>query len=163
RRSYGASLACLDSPHAATFAISLTVEGVQAVESALRTGVAPIGVVYRVQAEGLWPAMRVVAHVDWGRIYDHFSERLREGALLIGSGVQKLVESLVEDKSITIQAVQSIVPDPSQPAPDPSPVLAWIQRDLIERFCEPVMPLSQTPAQAGLGTVGEMFDVGVAY
>lgn len=163
RRSYGTTVARLDPPHVARFAVSLTPEGVEAVEAALRSGGAPVGVIYRLQVEGLWPAMRVVAHVDWGRIYDHFSSNLREGALLFGTDVQKLVESLVDSKAVTIQAVQSVVPDPGQPAPDPSPVLAWIQRELVERFCEPVMPLSRTPARASLGTAGEIFDVGAAY
>jgi hypothetical protein len=163
RRTYGTTIARLDPPHVARFALSLTPEGVQAVEAALRSGGAPVGVIYRLQVEGLWPAMRIVAHVDWGRIYDHFSSHVREGALFVGADISTLVESLIEARAITIDAVVSVVPDPGQPAPDPSPVLAWIQRELVERFCEPVMPLSRTPAYASLGTAGEIFNVGSAY
>jgi hypothetical protein len=46
---------------------------------------------------------------------------------------------------------------------DLGPSLAWIELHLVERFCEPILPLAREPAGASLGTVGEIFGVGAAF
>jgi hypothetical protein len=163
RRELGRTAAAFEPPHTASFSATLTQDGTQLVEAALRAGGAPVGVVYRLTVEGLWPALRVVAHVDWGQVYDHFSLHAKEGDVLLVRDVQKIAESLVQDRVITVQAVQGLVPEEGEPPPDLGPALDWIQQELVQRFCEPLLPISREPAHASLGTLGEIFGVGSAF
>jgi hypothetical protein len=166
RRPYGRTAASFEAPYAANFSISLSPEGVRLVEAAMRSGGAPVGVSYWLRMEGLWPAQKILARIDWGRVYDHFSMQVREGYLFYDSDIQKITEHLIETRAITIQVVRGIADaadgkdgkdDGTQSA------LQWIQRELVERFCDPVLPLNREPAHASLGTLGEMFGVGSAY
>lgn len=166
RRSYGRTPASFAPPYTANFSISLSPEGVRLVEAAMRSGGAPVGVSYWLKIEGLWPAQRIFARVDWGRVYDHVSMQAREGYLLFDSDIQKITENLIESRAVTIQVIRGI----ADPAGDKAgqddgtdAALRWIQRELVEKFCEPVLPLNREPAHADLGTVGEMFGVGSAY
>ena len=165
RRSYGRTPASFEAPHVANFSISLNPEGVRLVEAAMRSGGAPVGASYLLQIEGLWPAQRVLARVDWGRVYDHLSSQVREGYLFLNSDIQQISEHLIENRAITIQVIRGVAEGPRDKERDDGTqaALAWIQRELVERFCEPVMPLNRQPAHASLGTLGEMFGVGTAY
>ena len=163
RREYGRTAARLEAPYTAIFAVSLTADGVRLVEAALRSGGAPLGVIYRLQVEGLWPAQRVVARVDWSRVYDHVSVHWKEGTLLAVEDVRKTAEQLTESRAITVQVVQGLVPADGAADGDPTAAIAWVQRELVERFCEPVMELSREPAHASLGTVGEIFGAGTSF
>ena len=162
-RGYGRTVAQSIAPYTAAFSVGLTPDGVRLLEAALRSGGAPVGVIYRLQVEGLWPAQRVVARVDWSRVYDHFSLHAKEGGLLASSDIQRISEQLIESRVITIQAVQGLVADEAGPPPDLTPALAWVQREVVERFCEPVLPLSREPAHASLGTLGEIMGVGSSF
>jgi hypothetical protein len=163
RRAYGRSSAMQVSPHTARFSIWLTPEGVTLMESALRAGAAPMGLAYLMQVEGLWPAQRIVARVDWGRVYDHFSVHQKEGYLFAASDIQKITEDLIETKAVSIQVVQGLAGPPGSGDDGTQAALAWIQREMVERFCEPVLPLDRQPAHASLGTMGEMFGVGSSF
>lgn len=163
RRQFDRTPALLDSPHTANFAISLTPEGVRLMEAALQSGGAPIGVSYLLRVEGLWPAQRIVARVDWGRVYDHVSVHIREGFLLSNTDIQKITEELVESRVISIQVVRGLADAATRDDDVTQAALAWVQREVVERFCEPVLPLSREPAHASLGTVGEIFGVGYSF
>ena len=162
-RPYADAIGQLPAPHTASFSVELTPAGVQILEAALRSAGAPIAVVVRLDVEGLWPAQRVVARVDWGRVYDHLSTHLKQGWLLGVDDIATVVEQLREDRSIQISAVQSLSPDAGGSPAELDAALAWIQRELVERFCEPVLPLARTPAHASLGTMGEIFGVGTSF
>lgn len=162
-RRYGRTTAQSIAPYSAAFSVTLTPDGVRLLEASIRSAGAPVGIIYRLQVEGLWPAQRIVAHIDWGRVYDHFSVHLKEGALLAMNDVQRITEELVENRAIRIDAVQGLVQEDGSPPLDLSPALQWVQRELVEKFCEPVMPLSREPAHASLGTVGEIFGVGTSF
>jgi hypothetical protein len=163
RRGLARTAARVDPPHTAAFSLTLSPEAARMVEVALRSGGAPVGLVYRLELEGLWPASRVVAHVDWSRVYDHFSAHAKEGDLLVAADVKRIAESLVEERVVSVQAVQGLVAEDGAPPPDLGPALAWIQQELVQRFCEPLDPLSREPARAWLGTAGEVFGVGSAF
>ncbi len=163
RRSYGAATPSLQPPFTAAFSVLLSAEGVQLMEAALRSGGAPIGVIYRLQMEGLRPAQRILAHVDWSRVYQHFSSHFKEGDLFAVEDIQKLSEELIEKKAITIQVVQAMATGDAAPPPDIGPALQWIQREIAEKCCEAAMTLSRAPAHASLGTLGDMFGVGSCF
>jgi hypothetical protein len=163
KRGFARTSALLDPPHTASFAVSLTAEGTRLFEGAMRSGGAPIGVTYWLRTEGLWPAQHVVARVDWGRAYDHFSVHQREGFLLASEDIRKITESLIENRVISIQAVRGLAEESEAGSDSLGPAMDWVQRELVERFCEPVMPLSREPARASLGTFGEIFGVGYSF
>ena len=162
-RPFGSSPAQSVSPHTAAFSIDLTANGVRLIESALSAGTAPVALIYRLQVEGLWPAQQIVVHVDWSRLYDHFSTHFKEGNLLTVTDIQRVSEQLVEDRVVSIRAVQGLVPAEGEPAPDLGPTLAWVQRTIVDTMCEPVMTLSREPAHASLGTMGEILGAGMAF
>ena len=163
RRRYGAATPSLQPPFTAAFSVLLSPEGVQLIDAALRSGAAPIGAIYRLQIEGLRPAQKILAHVDWSRVYEHFSSHFKEGELFAVEDIQKLSEQLIEKKAITIQVVQAIAASDGAPPPDIAPALQWIQREIAEKCCEPTITLSRAPAHASLGTLGDMFGVGSCF
>lgn len=170
-RPYADATAQISPPHLASFAVDLTPEGVGVVEAALRspdTGPSTdaggmLAVVYRLQVEGLWPAQRVVARVDWGRAYEQLSVHFKQGHLLEVTDLAQVVEELREDSAIVVSAVQSLTPEQGGGPGDLDVANAWIQRELVERFCEPVLPLDRRPAHVSLGTAGEIFGVGTQF
>ncbi|MGH8531301.1 MAG: hypothetical protein ACREV1_00895 [Gammaproteobacteria bacterium] len=162
-RPYGRVTAGFTAPHLAEFSITLTPEGARMLESAILSRGAPIGVVYRLKFEGLWPAYRVLARVDWRRVYDHFSVNIKEGAVLFEEDIRKLSEALIETRAVSIQVVEGLLPEADAPAIDSGPALAWIQRELVERFCEPLMPLDREPAGVSRGTWGEILGLGSGF
>lgn len=184
-RPFGASPGSVLPPHVAAFSIDLTPDGVRLMESALSAGTSPIAVIYRLRVEGLWPAQQVVAHVDWRRIYDHFSSQYKEGNLLTVTDVQRISEQLIENQVVTIRAVQGVpaaavasqTGGPAAPSANGSEgsgsqdgeaagmaaALLWVQRTILEECCEPVMTLAREPARASLGTFGEILGVGTTF
>lgn len=165
RRVYAETVPALDPPHAARFAATLTADGVRAMEAALRARGAPVGVAYRLQVEGIRAGQRVVARVDWGRAYEQLSTHARRGCLVVVDDLFKLSERLVQDKVIAIDVVRGLADEGDVgPVEDATATaLNWIQRMLIERFCEPVLPLDREPARASLGALGELAGVGAAF
>ncbi len=163
KHSYGTTSPKLDPPYTATFSALLTTDGVRLVEAALRQGAAPIACTYRLVTEALRPAMQIVATVDWKRTYQHFSSDFRMGYFFGVADIQNEVEKLTEDKSVVIRAVQGVASTDGAPAPDIGPALQWVQREIVEKVCEPSLPLSRTPAKSSLGDVGEIFDLGTQY
>jgi len=163
RRTFGTVTPKLLPPYTASFSATLTAEGAALAEAALRSGGAPVGVAYRLQADALRPAQQIVARLDWGRIYDQFSSESKSGSLFTLDDIRRMTEQLVETKAIDVQVVQALVPDPSAPQPDTARTLEWIQREIVDKLCDPAMPLDRRPARASLGTAGEMFGVGSVF
>ena len=163
RRSYGVVTPGLQTPFPASFSLMLSADGVKLVEAAMRSGGAPIGAIFRLTVEGLRPAQRIVARVDWARVYEHISSEFTTGSVFAVEDIQKLTEKLVEQKVITIQAVQAVAAGDGAVTPDLGPALEWMQREIVERCCEPVLSLSREPAHAALGTLGDIFGVGSSF
>ena len=163
--SYGSSPLELNAPHRGVFAISLTADGVRMVEAGLRSGQLPIGVSCRLTAEGLWPAARVTARVDWHSVYDHFSTSYRMGALLFAEDVDRLMQSLQQSSAVQVSVIESPVPGAAPGSTDAviANALAFVQSALLAQFCRPVMPLQTDPAHATLGEAGAMLNLGGAF
>jgi hypothetical protein len=162
-RSYGRVTPSLMTPFSASFSLMLNADGAKLVEAAMRSGGAPIGAIFRLTVEGLRPAQRIVASVDWSRVYEHFSSEFTAGSVFAVEDIQKLSEKLVERNVVTIQAVQAVAADAGAPPPDLGPALEWIQREIVERCCEPMLSLSREPAHASLGAADEIFGIGSAF
>ena len=164
-RRYGTSLLEANAPHRGVFAVSLTAEGVRLVESGLHSGELPIGVTCRLTAEGLWPTVQVTARVNWSSVYDHFSTDYRLGALLFSEDVSQLMQRLVQEGAVGVTVVQSVAPgaDPASTSAAVAVALDFVQTDLLDQFCKPVLPLRTDAAQASLGAAGDVLNLGAAY
>jgi hypothetical protein len=163
RRTYGWSMPKLLPPYTASFSVVLTSDGARLAEAALRSGGAPVGIVYRLQVEALRPAQQVVVHVDYGRVYDQMSTERKEGTLFTLEDIRTMVEHLRETRAVTVKVIEPLVPDPAAPKPDTAAALDWVTREIVDKFCQPVLPLDRRPARASLGTLGEMFGVGSVF
>ena len=65
----------------------------------------PIGVVYSLQYVGLRPAYNVEVEADWNRVQTHIEESETVNVPLIASSsIDKVVDKLVEERIITIEA-----------------------------------------------------------
>jgi hypothetical protein len=163
-RVYATVTPGLDSPFTTTFSVPLDPAQTSLVEAAMRSGAAPIGVTVRLSVEGLLPAQRIVAHVDWRTVYRILSSDIKQGYLIATDDVQRLAQQLIQQQVIRISVIQAVVPDPAAPPPpDTAAQLAWIEKEIVETCCRPVMPLDLDPAHASLGTWGEMFGIGESY
>jgi hypothetical protein len=163
-RSYGRVTPSLMTPFSASFSLMVSADGARLVEAAMRSGGAPIGAIFRLTVEGLRPAQRIIASVDWSRVYEHLSSEFTAGSVFTVEDIQKLSEKLVEQKVVTIQAVQAVAADGNATAPpDMGLALEWIQREIVERCCEPMLSFSREPAHASLGAMGEIVGLGSAF
>lgn len=164
-RHYGTSVLEVNPPHSGTFAITLTAEGARLVESGMRAGAIPVGVLCRLTAEGLWPPLRVTASVDWRSVYDHFSQDYKSGALLVSEDVSQLIQRLLQERSIVVNVVSTVAADAGQAAESGaiSAALTVIQTDLLQTFCRPLLPPHADPAKASLGDSGDLLNLGAAY
>jgi hypothetical protein len=156
------------APHRARVLAELSPEGARLMEAAIRTGGAPVGLRYRLEIEALRPSRRVMARIDWSRVYEHVSSHWRAGVFFSVSEVRRLTERLIEDRAIEIVAVEGLRADAGEDADGEAErsvaqVVAWIQRELVERFAKPVLELSREPATVTLGTAGEILGAGRAY
>lgn len=149
-------------PHRAHLSTPLTPEGAELIALAMRERGAPIGVVFRLKTETLWPAQRVLVEVDWRRTYDHLSTHVRQGSLLLTRDIRTLFERLREERLIRVTAIRGLT-DSETAESSMEQALAWVEQALVERFFEPVMPLDRAPAETSLGTVGEIFGVGYGF
>src|SRR5439155_22981187 len=108
RRPYGTVTPNTVPPYGAYFSVQLNADGARLAEAALRSGGAPVGVIYRLQVEALRPAQRIVAHVDWGRVYDAMSTELKSGSLFTLDDVRTMTEHLVETRAVQVKGVQRL-------------------------------------------------------
>lgn len=164
--SYGSSPLQLQPPHRATFAIRLTADGVRAVETGLRAHASSIGVTCRYNVEGLWPAIRVTARVDWNSAYDHFSTSYHLGALLFSADVTQLMQTLTQAGAVQINVIDAASPAADGTSSSSAAIagaLAFVQTALLEQFCRPVLPLDTPAAQAVPGDSDNALSLGAAY
>lgn len=164
RTEYGSATLGFDAPHRAAFAVQLTADGVRLVEAGLRDGSLPVGITCRYDAEGLWPAARVLARVDWSAVYDFFSSSYQLGLLLFSAQVDHLMQRLQQTGAVSVTAIQSDAAgtDPSVSAAAVAAALDFVQTTLLNRMCEPVLPFG-TDAVASVGDSSAQLTLGAAY
>lgn len=164
RTAYGAAPLGFAAPHRAGFGVQLTADGVRLVEAGLRDATLPVGITCRYTVEGLWPAARVLARVDWSAVYDYFSSTYQLGLLLFREQVQRMMQRLQQDAAVTVTAVQSDAAgtDPSVTAPAVAAALDFVQTTLLDRLCRPVLPFG-TDAVSAVGDSSAQLALGAAY
>jgi|GEM_PF-6800231 len=164
RAAYGSAVLGFNAPHRAAFAVSLTADGVRLVEAGLRGGALPVGVTCRYAVEGLWPAARVLAVVNWSAVYDYFSSTYQLGLLLFREQVDDLMQRLQQNGAVTITAIQSDAAgtDPSTTSAAVAAALDFVQTALLDRMCQPALPFG-TDAANTVGDSSKALALGSAY
>jgi hypothetical protein len=94
----------------ATFSVQLDQDGTTIVEQALKGEMSPIGVVYMLDYFALRPAYSVRVSIDWHRVQTHFEESFGVSFMTFSSEVDKVVDKLIEDRAIVIEA-DTFVPE----------------------------------------------------
>lgn len=150
----------LAAPHRASLLARLDRLGLEIVEASLGAAGSPILVRYLLGFDALVAGRRLIATVDWGRVYDHVSEHSRVGMLLVVGEVRSLVERLVESRAVQITAVEGETSAGDGSGGGLQDALAWVEEIIVERCCTPMLELSRQPATASLGSAGELFGIG---
>ncbi|MDM7853462.1 hypothetical protein [Cellulomonas alba] len=164
RTTYGSAVLGFAAPHRAAFAVTLTADGVRMVEAGLRAGALPVGVTCRYVVEGLWPAVHVVARVDWSAVYDYVSSTYELGLLLFREQVDHLVQQLQQKSAVSVTVVRSDAAgtDPATTSAAVAAALDFVQTTLLDRLCEPVLPFG-TDAAGAVGDSATQLALGAAY
>jgi len=164
RTPYASSVLGFNAPHRAAFAVSLTPEGVRMVEAGLASGALPVGITCRYAVEGLWPAVRVVARVDWSAVYDYVSSTYQLGLLLFREQVDHLMQRLQQGGVIQVDVVRSDAAgtDQATTAAAVTAALDFVQTTLLDRMCRPALPFG-TDAARTVGDSAAQLALGSAY
>ena len=123
----------LAAPHRATLLARLDRLGLELVEASLGAAGSPILVRYLVGFDVVEAGRRLIATVDWGRVYDHVSEHSRVGMLLVVGEVRSLVEQLIESRAVTITAIEG------EDGGSLDDALAWVEEVIVEKCCTPML------------------------
>lgn len=149
----GAGSPSLYGDNRAIFQAKLPKKGAAALQGAL-DGVTPIGVVYTLTFAGLQPAFNVKAHVDWQKVYDHWSEREGGSFLFVEVDIQKSIDKFVEDKIITIDVTVEGVGEEAMDA-EREKAMTAIRQLIFEKFFEATLKREDS---AGNSTVDNVVD-----
>ncbi|MBY5974193.1 hypothetical protein KUV28_17685 [Ferrimonas balearica] len=88
----------------AIFSVELDADGVQLMEAALQGDTSGIGIIYALHFFALRPAYNVSVKVDWERVQTHFEERFSGQAVILKLDVSEVIDELIEDRVVEIQA-----------------------------------------------------------
>ncbi len=94
----------------ATFSVQLDQDGTTIVEKALQGELSPVGIVYSLDFLALRPAYSVRVNIDWNRVQKHLDESFSVDVLFFSSDVDKVVDQLIENRTIVIEA-DTFVPE----------------------------------------------------
>jgi hypothetical protein len=133
---------------AVTFMATLSPDGVNVVEGALRGGGLPAGVVYNLQVTAIRPALRARVTARWADAYDFYDNRLHGGKLLLAVDIGPTVEDLVRAEVIQVE-IDELVPADEQTAAQERAVQE-VQRYVLEELFTPT--LGQVPPPADQST-----------
>lgn len=151
QRVLGGGTPSLYGDEACTFMVVLAADGVSLVESALKRGGLPVGVVYRLSVLGLRPALRARITARWQDIYHYYDNRLHGGKLLLAVEIGATIEDLIHSEAITIVVDQLLPPD--QQDPTYQRAIDQVQRYVLEQFFKPTLGQQPPPADSSTGAL----------
>lgn len=88
----------------AAFSVEMDQEAVTVVEAALQGEIAPMAVIYSLEYLALRPAYSVRLQADWDRVQTHLEESFGVDTLIFSSQIDEVVDELIEDRVIVIEA-----------------------------------------------------------
>lgn len=141
----GGASPALASNATTLFVCALDPPGVAIVETAVRSGGLPFGVVYNLQVAGLRPAVRASIIADYQSSYHYYQNRLHGGQLLLATDIGATIADLVSQQAIKI-TVDDLVPDADKDGVYQH-ALDAVQQYVLSTLFTPT--LNQSPPAAG--------------
>ncbi|MET0694112.1 MAG: hypothetical protein ABWY56_09275, partial [Propionibacteriaceae bacterium] len=140
---------------AASFVAVLSAEGATLVETAMRNGGLPLGVVYSLHATGIRPALRAKITARWTDVYHYYENRLHGGKLLLAVDIGTTIEDLVRSEVITVE-IDDLVPEGERSEANRRAV-DEVQRYVVQEMFTPTLGQASPPPDAeaeGLAAIG---------
>lgn len=158
---YGASMPSLYGDNRATFSLVLNREGATLIEAGLRTGISPIGVIYRLEMLGMRPAFNVKITAEYHRIYTHleteFGARGQIKAVSLAADIGAAFQKLRDDGVIKVEVTHFTDDEDLQRQAEEA--FEWFKTELLNEFFQTSMepPGFMTRSSSGsLGLAGQL-------
>lgn len=102
----GAGVPSLYGDNRAAFSVALTKKAATLLEASFNSdnNITPIGIIYQLKFAALRPAYSVKISANWEEVYNHFSEQWTADLLVFSSSIEKVVDELVQNQAIRIEA-----------------------------------------------------------
>ena len=159
---YGATMPSLFGNNRATFSLILNQEGATLIEAGLRTGISPIGVIYRLEFLGMRPSFDVKITAEYHRIYTHleteFGVRGQIQAVSLAADIGAAFQKLRDDGVIKVE-VKHFTDDEDlhRQAED---AFKWFKTELLKDFFETAMEppsfMTRSSGSGGLGILSQL-------
>lgn len=158
---YGATMPSLFGDNRATFSLVLNREGATLIEAGLRTGISPIGVIYRLEFLGMRPAFNVKITAEYSRIYNHleteFGVRGQIQAVSLAADIGAAFQKLRDDGTIKVEVTHFT--DDEDLRRQAEEAFNWFKTELLKDFFQTSMepPSFMTRSSSGgLGILGQL-------
>ncbi len=105
----GAGVPSLYGDNRAAFSVALTKKAATLLEKCFEAddqNITPIGVIYDLRFAALRPAFDIKITANWEEVYHHFSEQWTLDLFVFSMEVSEVVDELVQNQVIQIEAVQ---------------------------------------------------------
>ncbi|MEM8808937.1 MAG: hypothetical protein AAGF01_23205 [Cyanobacteria bacterium P01_G01_bin.38] len=150
---YGSSMPSLFGFNRATFSVVLSQEAATLFEVALRSGISPIAVIYKLEFLALRPAFNVRITADYRRIYNHleaeFGARGQIKVVSLAADIGVAFQKLRDEGSVKIE-VKNFTDDKDlrKQADD---AFEWFQKELLKDFFESALEPPSFMKRSGSG------------
>jgi len=154
----GAGVPSLYGDNRAAFSVALTKKAATLLEAAFTAddqNIVPIGVVYNLRFAALRPAFNIKITANWEEVYHHFSEQYSFDLLVFSSDVSKVVDELVQNQVIRIEAVQYGVGEEGE-GDQMRKALNELKKLVLDNFFEPALDPADPAGKDAAGTVEDV-------
>lgn len=157
---YGTSMPSLFGFNRATFSVVLSQEAATLFEAALRAGISPIAVIYKLEFLALRPAFNVRITADYKRIYNHleteFGAKAQIKMVSLGADIGVAFQKLRDEGSIKVEVKNFTDDDDLRKQADEA--FKWFQKELLKDFFETALkpPSFMTRKGSGSGLLGQL-------
>jgi hypothetical protein len=158
---YGTTMPSLFGDNRATFSIGLTREGATLIEAGLKTGISPIGVIYKLEFLGMRPAFNVKITARYDRIYNHleteFGARGQIKAVSLAADIAAAFQKLRDNGDIKVEVTHFT--DDEDLRTQAEDAFNWFKTELLKEFFESAMqpPSFMTRSSGGgLGILSQL-------
>jgi len=150
---YGTSMPSLFGFNRATFSVVLSQEAATLFEAALRSGISPIAVLYKLEFLGLRPGFNVRITADYRRIYTHleteFGARGQIKVVSIAADIGAAFQKLRDEGVIKVEVKNFTDDDDLRKQADDA--FEWFQKELLEDFFETALEPPSFMTRSGSG------------
>ncbi len=158
---YGTTMPSLFGDNRATFSLALNHEGATLIEAGLRTGISPIGVIYRLEFLGMRPAFNVKVTAEYRRIYNHleteFGARGQIKMVSLAADIGAAFQHLRDNGAIKVEVTHFT--DDEDLRRQAEEAFNWFKQELLKDFFQTSMepPGFMThSASSGMGILGQL-------